>query len=246
MTSLRRRWRRGRRARATMPSSRASAWTSRRRRRRRRPAPARRDRRHRPLRRRRRPGGRRHARRHRTRLRTDLAAAHAGPGGRWHHRRRPRPAQVRVGGSTVQRPAAAAYLCDLVGSGTISASGFIDIAGLSLPISADRQRVGVGGGGVRLTVKLGARARREAAARGPAAAAWAAGWASSEPTARGTPHRSTHQQFSSYASQGSGRVRTGSSRRSACHLTFMLSDCGGAGAVVGESHSCPHGRGGSG
>jgi Ca2+-binding RTX toxin-like protein len=73
--------------------------------------------------------------------------------------------RVRVGGSTVQRAGRGRFQLVATSSerGTISASGFIDVAGLSLPISADRQRVGVGGGGVRLTVKLTARQRREAA-----------------------------------------------------------------------------------
>ena len=46
--------------------------------------------------------------------------------------------------------------------------GLHGVAGLSLPISTYRQRVGVGGGGVELTFKLNARERREAAR------AWAA------------------------------------------------------------------------
>ena len=47
--------------------------------------------------------------------------------------------------------------------GTIAASGFMEIGDLSLPISTDRHRVGVGGGGVELTFKLTARENREAA-----------------------------------------------------------------------------------
>ncbi len=72
--------------------------------------------------------------------------------------------KVRVGGSTVQRARSGRFTLVATSSerGTISASGFIDVAGLSLPLSADRKTVGVGGGGVELTVKLTARARREA------------------------------------------------------------------------------------
>jgi hypothetical protein len=72
--------------------------------------------------------------------------------------------KVRVGGSTVQRARNGRFRLVATSSerGTISASGFVNVAGLSLPISSDRQRVGVGGGGVRLTVKLSSRARREA------------------------------------------------------------------------------------
>lgn len=76
------------------------------------------------------------------------------------------PPRVRVGGATVQR-AGKRYRARLLATsserGTISASGFMEIGDLSLPISTDRQRVGVGGGGVELTFKLGARERREAA-----------------------------------------------------------------------------------
>ena len=71
--------------------------------------------------------------------------------------------KVRAGGPTVQRAGRLHVLATSSERGTLSASGFVEIAGLSLPISADRRRVGVGGGGVRLTVKLPARARREAA-----------------------------------------------------------------------------------
>ena len=58
----------------------------------------------------------------------------------------------------------------LVRARDAAASGFVDVAGLSLPVSADRQRVGIGGGGVELTVRLGARQRREARAPGAAGA----------------------------------------------------------------------------
>jgi hypothetical protein len=71
--------------------------------------------------------------------------------------------RVRVGGPTVQRASRLHILATSSERGTLSASGFVDVAGLALPVSAARQRVGVGGGGVRLTVRLPARARREAA-----------------------------------------------------------------------------------
>ena len=72
--------------------------------------------------------------------------------------------RVRVGGPTVQRAPqrASGPVATSSERGTISASGFVDVAGLSLPLSADRQRVGIGGGGVELTVKL----RRPPAPRG--------------------------------------------------------------------------------
>ena len=73
---------------------------------------------------------------------------------------------MRVGGATVQR-AGKGYRAKLVATsserGTIAASGFMEIGDLSLPISTDRQRVGVGGGGVELTFKLTGREKREAA-----------------------------------------------------------------------------------
>jgi hypothetical protein len=69
-----------------------------------------------------------------------------------------------VGGATLQRAGSRGRLHLVATSserGTISASGFLDVAGLSLPISAQRRPVTVGGGGVQLTVKLSARQLRE-------------------------------------------------------------------------------------
>jgi len=75
------------------------------------------------------------------------------------------PPRVRVGGPTIQR-AGNRYRAKLVATsserGTLSASGFMEIGDLSLPIQTSRQRVGVGGGGVELTFKLTGRERREA------------------------------------------------------------------------------------
>jgi hypothetical protein len=70
--------------------------------------------------------------------------------------------KVRVGGSTVQHGTHLTLVATSSERGTISASGFVDLAGLSLPVTADVQRVGIGGGGVKLTAKLNARQRREA------------------------------------------------------------------------------------
>lgn len=70
--------------------------------------------------------------------------------------------RVRVGGPTTQRGTRLKLLATSSERGTISASGFVEVGGLALPISAKAQRVGVGGGGVQLTAKLDARARREA------------------------------------------------------------------------------------
>jgi len=69
---------------------------------------------------------------------------------------------VRVGGPTVQRGTRMKLFATSSERGTISASGFVEIRGLALPISAAAQRVGVGGGGVELTARLDARQRREA------------------------------------------------------------------------------------
>ncbi len=73
------------------------------------------------------------------------------------------PPRVRVGGATLQRAGRGRLHLVATSSerGTISASGFLDVAGLSLPISAQRRPVTVGGGGVQLTVKLSARQLRE-------------------------------------------------------------------------------------
>jgi Ca2+-binding RTX toxin-like protein len=46
--------------------------------------------------------------------------------------------------------------------GTIAASGFLDVAGLSLPLISNRRRVTVAGGGVTLTVRLKRRELRAA------------------------------------------------------------------------------------
>jgi Ca2+-binding RTX toxin-like protein len=70
--------------------------------------------------------------------------------------------KVRVGGPTVQRGTRMKLFATSSERGTISASGFVEIRGLALPISAAAQRVGVGGGGVELTARLDARQRREA------------------------------------------------------------------------------------
>ncbi len=73
------------------------------------------------------------------------------------------PPRVRVGGATLQRAGRGRLHLVATSSerGSISASGFLDVAGLSLPISAQRRAVTVGGGGVQLTVKLSARHLRE-------------------------------------------------------------------------------------
>ena len=61
-------------------------------------------------------------------------------GGRW---------RVRIAATSSER-------------GWIAASGFLDAAGLSLPLQSDRRRVAVGGGAADLTVRLKGRQRREA------------------------------------------------------------------------------------
>jgi Ca2+-binding RTX toxin-like protein len=73
------------------------------------------------------------------------------------------PPTVRVGGSTTQRGTRLKLVATSSERGTIAASGFVEVTGLALPISAKAQRVGVGGGGVVLTARLDARQRREAA-----------------------------------------------------------------------------------
>jgi len=71
---------------------------------------------------------------------------------------------VRAGGSTLQRVGRRARVKIAATSserGFLAASGFLDVAGLSLPLQSDRRRVSVAGGGVELTVRLRGRALRE-------------------------------------------------------------------------------------
>jgi hypothetical protein len=73
------------------------------------------------------------------------------------------PPRVRAGGSTLQRIGRSGRVRVLATSserGFVAASGFLDVAGLALPLRSDRRRVAVAGGGVRLTVKLSRRQMR--------------------------------------------------------------------------------------
>ena len=68
-----------------------------------------------------------------------------------------RPPRLDVGAPTIQRLGSSRRVHVYATStkrGTISASGFLDVAGLSLPVRTDRRRVRVGGGGVMLTYRL--------------------------------------------------------------------------------------------
>jgi len=71
--------------------------------------------------------------------------------------------RVRAGARTRQPPGRVRVLATLGERGVLSASGFLRVGGLSLPVQGDRQSVRVGGGGAALTVKLTGRARRAAA-----------------------------------------------------------------------------------
>ncbi len=74
------------------------------------------------------------------------------------------PPKVRAGGSTRQRLGRRRRVRVLATSserGFVAASGFLDVAGLALPLRSDRRPVAVAGGGVVLTVKLGRRQLRE-------------------------------------------------------------------------------------
>jgi Ca2+-binding RTX toxin-like protein len=71
---------------------------------------------------------------------------------------------VRAGASTLQRVGRSARVRLFATSserGFVAASGFLDVAGLALPLQSDRRRVRVAGGGVQLTVRLKGRALRE-------------------------------------------------------------------------------------
>ena len=78
--------------------------------------------------------------------------------------------RVQAGGATVQRLGRGGRIRIAASSserGTIAASGFLDVAGLSLPLISNRRRVAVAGGGVTLTVKLKGRGAEGSAARAP-------------------------------------------------------------------------------
>ena len=73
--------------------------------------------------------------------------------------------RVQAGGATVQRLGRGGRIRIAASSserGTIAASGFLDVAGLSLPLISNRRRVAVAGGGVTLTVRLKGRELRAA------------------------------------------------------------------------------------
>ena len=67
-----------------------------------------------------------------------------------------KPPVVRVGGPTLQRlrRGRVHLLATSSERGLLAASGSLDVAGISLPVQADRKRVTVAGGGVRLTIRL--------------------------------------------------------------------------------------------
>ncbi|HEX6659580.1 MAG TPA: hypothetical protein VF065_15925 [Ilumatobacter sp.] len=66
------------------------------------------------------------------------------------------PPVIRVGGPTLQRVRRGRVhlLATSSERGLLAASGSLDVAGISLPVQADRKRVTVAGGGVRLTIRL--------------------------------------------------------------------------------------------
>jgi hypothetical protein len=72
---------------------------------------------------------------------------------------------VQAGASTLQRLTRSGRVRIAATSserGFLSASGFLQTKGINLPISSDRRRVSVAGGGVLLTVRLRGRSLREA------------------------------------------------------------------------------------
>ena len=78
---------------------------------------------------------------------------------------------VRAGGPVLQRlrPRRVHLLATSSEPGVLAASGSLDVAGISLPVQSTRRRVGVAGGGAKLTVKLTrrhVRLARRALARG--------------------------------------------------------------------------------
>ena len=74
------------------------------------------------------------------------------------------PPKVAAGGSTRQRIGRRGRIRVLATSsepGFAAASGFLDVAGLALPLKSNRGRIAVGGAGVTLTVKLSRRQMRQ-------------------------------------------------------------------------------------
>jgi hypothetical protein len=72
------------------------------------------------------------------------------------------PPEVRAGGSTLQRmrKGRVRMLATSSERGVLAASGFLDTAGIALPLQSDRIDVPVAGGGVKLTIQLSRRERR--------------------------------------------------------------------------------------
>jgi len=73
-----------------------------------------------------------------------------------------RSPRVRAGAARRQAPGRVRILATSSERGVLSASGYLDAGGVSLPVQGDRRRVAVGGAGVALRVRLGGRARRAA------------------------------------------------------------------------------------
>jgi len=71
-----------------------------------------------------------------------------------------RSPRVRAGAAATQPLGRVRILATASERGVLSASGFLDVGGLSLPVQGDRRAVSVGGGGVVLRVRLAARERR--------------------------------------------------------------------------------------
>jgi RTX calcium-binding nonapeptide repeat (4 copies) len=67
-----------------------------------------------------------------------------------------KPPVVRVGGPTLQRlrRGRVHLLATTSERGSLAASGSVDVAGISLPVQADRRRVAVAGGGAKLVIRL--------------------------------------------------------------------------------------------
>jgi Ca2+-binding RTX toxin-like protein len=91
--------------------------------------------------------------------------ATAPPPGDWSSGDDTQKPRLQAGGPTIQRLGRGGRIRIAATSserGTIAASGFLDAAGLSLPLISNRRRVAVAGGGVTLTIKLKGRELRVA------------------------------------------------------------------------------------
>jgi Ca2+-binding RTX toxin-like protein len=106
------------------------------------------------------------------------------------------PPVVQAGGRTLQKVGrrSVRLLATSSERGSLAASGFLDVAGISLPLQSNRRSVAVGGGGAELTIRFSRRhlrLARRALSRGRRASVrmWAVGTDRSGNSAKARPIR---------------------------------------------------------